>query len=275
MRLALLPFFVCAFAQTPDSQVVFEVATVKHGRPGDYSAAGRGGPGTRDPTTYSVENYPMSSLLGIAYGINSYQLSGPSWLDEERFTVTAKVPEGASKEQLALMMRNLLIERFKLVAHFEKRESAGYRLVVAKGGPKLAASSGDPNQNDDPEKPPAPFKWTVDREGYPDLPPGRQYSMAMGHGRARWRFADESMEHFAGALTSQIRQPILNDTGLTGKYDFVLSWSTAAMRPNAPADSGPSIFAAIQEQVGLRLESKKIPVDTVIVEHIERTPSEN
>ena len=84
MRLVLLPFFVYAFApQAPDSQVVFEVATVNHGRPGDYSAAVRGGPGTRDPTTYTVENYPMSSLLGIAYGINSYQLSGPGWLDDE------------------------------------------------------------------------------------------------------------------------------------------------------------------------------------------------
>jgi uncharacterized protein (TIGR03435 family) len=272
----LLPFFAYAVVpQAPDSQVVFEVATVKHGRPGDYSAAGSGGPGTRDPTTYSVENYPMSSLLGIAYGISSYQLSGPSWLDDERFTVTAKVAEGASKEQLALMMRNLLIERFKLAAHFEKRENAGYRLVVAKGGPKLVASSGDPNQNDDPEKPPAPFKWTVDKEGYPDLPPGRQYAMAMGYGRARWRFADESMEHFSEMLASQIRQPILNATGLTGKYDFVVFWSTAAMRPNAPADSGPSIFVAIQEQLGLKLESKKIPVDTVVVDHIERTPSEN
>jgi uncharacterized protein (TIGR03435 family) len=147
--------------------------------------------------------------------------------------------------------------------------------VVAKGGPKLAASPGDPNQNEDPDKLPAPFKWTVDKEGYPDLPPGRQYSMAMGHGRARWRFADESMEHFADALTSQIRQPILNDTGLTGKYDFVLSWSTAAMPPNASADSGPSIFLAIQEQLGLKLESKKLPIDTVIIDHIERTPTEN
>jgi uncharacterized protein (TIGR03435 family) len=272
----LLPFFVYAFAsQAPDSQVVFEVATVKHGRPGDYSAAVRGGPGTRDPTTYTVENYPMSSLLGIAYGINSYQLSGPSWLDDERFTVAAKVPEGAAKEQLALMMRNLLMERFKLAAHFEKKESAGYRLVVAKGGPKLVASAGEVKQDDDPEKPPAPFKWKVDKDGYPDLPPGREYSMAMGYGRARWRFADESMEHFSEALTSQIHQPILNATGLTGKYDFGLFWSTAAMLPKAAADAGPSIFVAIQEQLGLKLESKKIVIDTVIIDHIEKTPSEN
>src|SRR5580658_8785115 len=117
MRLVLLPVFVSALAaQTPDSQVVFEVATVRHGPPGDYSAGGSGGPGTRDPSRYSVENYPLSSLLEIAYGLSSYQLSGPIWLDDERFTIAAKVPEGATKEQLKLMMRNLLVERFKLAA---------------------------------------------------------------------------------------------------------------------------------------------------------------
>lgn len=276
MRLVLLPVFVCALAaQPPDSQVVFEVATVKHGPPGDYSAGGSGGPGTRDPTRYSVKNYPMSSLLAIAYGINSYQLSGPGWLDDERFTVTAKLPEGTDKEQLKLMMRNLLIERFKLAAHFEKKEVAGYQLVIAKGGPKLAASPGDPNQNDDPAKPPAPFKMTFDGEGYPNLPPGRHYSMAMANGRARWRFGDESMEEFAEYLGNQIHQPIVNATGLTGKYDFLVSWSYAEMQPNPPADSGPSIFVAIKEQLGLKLAAKKIPVDTVIVDHIERTPGEN
>jgi uncharacterized protein (TIGR03435 family) len=275
MRLVLLPVFVSALAgQTPDSQVVFEVATVKHGLPGDYGAGGSGGPGTRDPTRYSVENYPLSSLLEIAYGISSYQLSGPGWLDSERFTVTAKVPEGATKEQLKLMMRNLLIERFQLAAHFEKKEVAAYQLVVSKGGPKLAASPGDPNQNDDPAKPPAGFTMTLDKEGYPQLPPGRQYAMAVDHDRARWRFVDESLEHFAGILGDQIHQPIINATGLAGKYDFQVYWS-AAMQPNGSGDSGPSIFTAIQEQLGLKLESKKLPVDTVVIDHIARTPTEN
>ncbi len=258
---------------TPDSQVVFEVATVKHGRPGDYSAGGSGGPGTHDPTTYSVENYPLSSLLEIAYGIASYQLSGPSWLIEERFTVTAKLPAGTTKEQLALMMRNLLMERFQLAAHFETREVAGYQLVVARGGPKLSASPGDPAQTD-PAKPDAEFKWAVDKEGYPELPPGRKYAMAMGYGRARWRFADESMQEFTATLGDWMHNPIINGTGLPGKYDFVMSWYTEA-QPNAAADSGPSIFAAVQEQLGLKLESQKIPVKTVVIDHIERMPSEN
>jgi uncharacterized protein (TIGR03435 family) len=259
----------------PDSQVVFEVASVKPCPPGDYSIRFSGGPGTGDPTRYSVENFTMFDLLEIAYGISSYQLSGPSWLDNERFTVIAKVPEGATKEQLKLMLRNLLIERFKLAAHFEKKDVAGYQLVVAKGGSKLAESPGDPNQNDDPAKPTAPFKFKLDKDGYPELPPGRQSSMAGGNGGFRWRFGDASMEYFADKLGTQMHQPIINATGLTGKYDFVVSWSYAAMQPNAPLESGPTIFAALQEQLGLKLESKKVPVDTVVVDHIERTPSEN
>lgn len=281
MRLLFLPVFVCGLisglaAQTPDSQVVFEVASVKHGLPGDYGARGNGGgPGTKDPTSYSVENYPLSSLLEIAFGIGSYQLSGPAWLEEERFTVNAKVPLGAAKDQLKLMMRNLLIERFQLAAHFEKREVAGYQMVVAKGGPKLAVSPGDPTLNDDPEKKPAPFKLTFDKDGYPELPPGRNYSMAMARDRARWRFGDESMDAFAEVLGGYIRQPVLNATGLTGKYDFVISWSTAELQANSHADSGPSLIEAVEEQLGLKLEAKKVPVETVIVDHIERTPSDN
>jgi uncharacterized protein (TIGR03435 family) len=281
MRFVLLPIFVCGFvsglaAQTPDSQVVFDVASLRHGAPGDYGARGNGGgPGTKDPTSYSVENYPLSGLLLIAYGISNYQLSGPAWLDEERFTVNAKVPIGATKDQLKVMMRNLLIERFQLAAHFEKKEVAGYQLGVAKGGPKLASSPGDPSLDRDPDKKPAPFKLTFDQDGYPELPPGRDYSMAMARDRARWRFADESMDKFAEALSGQVRQPILNATGLNGKYDFMISWSTAAMQPNPPADSGPSLLVAVQEQLGLRLEAKKVQVDAVIIDHIERIPVEN
>jgi uncharacterized protein (TIGR03435 family) len=95
VRFAVLPIFACALAaQTPDSQVVFEVASVRHGVPGDYHASVIGGPGSNDPTRVSIENYPLSSLLyDLAYGIKDYQLSGPGWLDEERFTVTARLPE--------------------------------------------------------------------------------------------------------------------------------------------------------------------------------------
>ncbi len=277
MRFAVLPAFAFVLAaQTPDSQVVFEAASVRHGVPGDYHASFIGGPGSNDPARISVENYPLSSLVEMAYDIRAYQLAGPGWLEEERFTITAKLPEGTSTEQLKLMVRNLLIERFRLAGHFERRQVAGYRLVVAKSGPKLALRLEDGNQaKSDPVKPDAPFKPTLDREGYPELPPGRSPAAAIANDRGRRRVAGESMDQFAGFLALQLREPVLNGTGLSGKYDFVLSWSYAAMRPDPPPDAGPSIFSAIQEQLGLKLESEKIPVDTLIVDHIDKTPSEN
>jgi uncharacterized protein (TIGR03435 family) len=102
------------------------------------------------------------------------------------------------------MMRNLLTERFQLAAHFEKREVAGYQMVVVKGGPKLAASQGDPSLSDDADKKPAPLKLTFDKDGYPELPPGRNSSMVMAKDRARWRFGNESMDDFAEILGGYI-----------------------------------------------------------------------
>src|SRR5262249_40211873 len=158
----------------------------------------------------------------------NYQLSGPGWLDDERFTVNAKLPQGATKEQLGPMLQNLLIERFRLAAHFEKKELSGYQLVVAKGGHKLADSPGEAKIDEDPSKPAAPFKWGLDKDGYPALPPGRHYSMSVTGGKARWRFADEPMGRFADMLSTQIHQPIVDATGLSGKYDFTFFWSYAA-----------------------------------------------
>src|SRR5262249_153266 len=157
---------------------------------------------------YTIENYPMSSLLEVAYGISSYQLAGPGWLDAERFTVNAKLPEGATKGQLGPMMQSLPRERFKLAVHFEKKEISGDRPGVAKGGPKPGAPPGNPKKDEDPSRPPTPLKWTVDKDGYPELPPGRQYSMSIRNDKARWRFADESMEHFAKMVGNQIHQPV-------------------------------------------------------------------
>lgn len=97
----------------------------------------------------SLENYPLSSLLQMAYEITSYQLSGPAWLDEERFTINAKAPEGTSEKQVTLMLRNLLSERLQIAAHFEERQITGYRLVVAKGGAKLQHAVGPPKQEQD------------------------------------------------------------------------------------------------------------------------------
>lgn len=275
MRLALLPVLVCVLAgQTPDSRVQFEVASVRHGRPGDFSAGGTGCPGA-GPTRCSIENYPLSSLLQVAYQIHAYQVSGPAWLDEQRFTVDAEAPAGTSQKQLSLMLRNLLIERFQIAAHFETKQITAYRLVVARGGAKLDKSPGPPRQPDQDSAKEAP-RIKIDPEGYPEPPPGRSFWMVVGNGRARWRFVDESMDDFAERIADgMIHKPTVNATGLAGKYDFLLSYSVAAMQPDAPPDSGETLLEAVQQQLGLKLETRKVPVDTLVIDHIEKIPREN
>jgi uncharacterized protein (TIGR03435 family) len=280
MRLTVFAAFACALAaQTPDSQVVFEVASIKPSPPPDprgMTVGSTGGPGTKDPTRFTAHNYDMTGLLATAYGVQRYQLSGPGWLDSERYEITAKVPEGTTKAQFMLMVRNLLIERFKLSVHMEKKELAGYQLVVAKGGPKVTKSPGAPGEPDAGSTPDGPVRMKFDKEGYPVLAPGRQASMSGGYGRSRWRLIDESMEDFAEGLSGQVDgKPVVDATGLTGKYDFEIFWSYATMQSDASIDSGPSIFAAVQQQLGLRLESKRVPVDIVVIDHLERVPTEN
>lgn len=274
MRLVLLPVWVCVLmAQAPDARVAFEVASVRHGRAGDYSTGGTGCPG-EDPTRCFVENYPVSSLIELAYGIHSYQLSGPKWMEEERYTINAKAPEGSSRKQISLMLRNPLSERFQLATHFEKRETTGYELVVMKRGPKLDSSPGAPKQDEDARKEVPQIK--TDREGYPEPPPGRHSWMAVDNDRARWKFVDESMDEFAGRIAeAMLQKPTVNATGLEGKYDFLLSYSWAAMQPDPPPDSGVTLFEAVQEQLGLKLEPRKVPVDTLVIDHIEKTPKTN
>lgn len=205
------------------------------------------------------------------------------------------------------MMQNLLIERFKLAVHREKKDLPVYELTVAKSGPKLKASAGEADAPDPagrgaaPPPPPRPGQMPRDADGFPQLPPGRRSMMIMMPGRARWRLVDESMEQFSKSLQGMAGRPVNDSTGLTGKYDFELSFAPAAggmglmgrgpmiaLPPPPPGaggpggpdtsasdDSVPSIFTAVQDQLGLKLESKKGPVDTLVIDHIEKTPTEN
>jgi uncharacterized protein (TIGR03435 family) len=114
----------------------------------------------------------------------------------------------------------------------------------------------------------------MDAEGFAILPPGRvPMMMMMGDGHATERYAEETMTQFAENLASQVKHPVADATGLRGKYDFTLNW--IADGADATNDTGPNIFRALQEQLGLKLESKKAMVDILIVDHLEKTPTEN
>lgn len=147
--LAVLPA-AAVLAQAAADKLTFEVASVKPAAPptpGRMQIMMRGGPGTSDPGQATFSNVTQRMLLAKAYGVQDYQISGPGWLDSERYEIVAKVPKGTTEEQFKVMLQNLLADRFKLTLHHETKDLPRYELVVAKNGPKLkeaaAALAGD------------------------------------------------------------------------------------------------------------------------------------
>lgn len=270
----LLTIFSCAAAQTPDASPQFEVASIKPAplpKEDRFFVGSRGGPGTDDPGLWTCENCDLSWFLSIGFGLNGYQLSAPDWIRFNKFNVSAKIPVGTTQEQFQAMMQNLLAERFKLQFHYQKKELPMFDLVVARGGPKMKESPGA-LPPPDADAPPAPDPSKKDANGSPLLPPGRQPTGMFNGSGAILRFADESMAQFIGQISGQVGKPVTDATGLKGKYDFTLQWVPDR---GGVSDSGPNIFQALQDQLGLKLESKKGMVDILVVDHIEKTPTEN
>ncbi len=259
-----------AAAQPPQ----FEVASIKPAIPGALSGGMSGGPGTKDPGLFNCENVDLLSLVTIAFDIPGYRLTGPDWMRSARFNISAKIPEGTTKDQFKLMQQNLLVERFKMTFHHEQKEMQIYDLVVAKGGPKLTSSPDAPPPADAnaPKPPPGPSK--LDKDGFPLPYPGRTWTTTMAGRRTTQPFFDATMEQLARYLESPLGRSVHDATGLQGKYDFVLKWVMDWGGPPTE-DSSPTIFEALQTQLGLKLEPKKGPVDVLIIDHIDKTPSDN
>jgi uncharacterized protein (TIGR03435 family) len=178
------------------------------------------------------------------------------------------------------MLQNLLVDRFKVIVHRESREIQRYELVVAKNAPKFKeASPRAPNDERTVSPPGLPIR---DRDGYPVI--GPRGGMAIAYNKARAYWPGITMEMLAGQLSGQLRGPVTDATGLTGKYDISLYWNADdnlhANAPGAdaaalPGDSGPTLRQALQDQLGLRVESRKGPVEFVVVDHAESVPIEN
>jgi uncharacterized protein (TIGR03435 family) len=226
-------------------------------------------------------------------------------MDTERFDIVAKVPKGATKDDVKLMLQNLLAERFKLTLHHEKKDLPMYALVVGKNGPKLKESPpDDPNAKDDEaaalkeKQAMADARRTAVRDGgMPALPPpgGPGIRMMMMPGRMRMMATKQTMAQFAEALGNQMDRPVVDQTGLTKNYDITLEFAPEGAvgrgmpgMPPPPPPSGdggvsaepdsqaaPSLFTALQEQLGLKLEQKKGAVDLLVVDRLEKTPTDN
>jgi uncharacterized protein (TIGR03435 family) len=245
-------------AMAADAEPGIEVATIKPSRPEEGFSLGVGRGGSNVFTTTAT---PLRTLIQFANGIHPRQISnGPSWLDSERYDVTIKPDrDGApSIPQMRVLVRKLLEDRFQLVSHREKKELSVYAITIAKGGPKLAPHQG-PASNQ----------------------PG------FGFGRGMLNIRNSTMTEFAGFLQANIlEQPVVDQTGLTDRFDFNVRYTPdAAQLANLPAgvpppppvndaDTPPDLFTAFQQQIGLKLESKKAPVDVVVVDKVEK-PSEN
>jgi uncharacterized protein (TIGR03435 family) len=258
----------------------FEVATVKLNRSGDRGFSIRM-PLGRFITTRTTTNF----LIAYAYNVKDFQVSGgPGWTASEGYDIDAKVPDSITeeafkvpfdqiKQQYLLMVQALLADRFKLRLGHETKDLPVLALVVAKNGIKIReAKPGDTYPN-----------GIKDRDGHAI---GRTWRMARG------QFIGQglSIDSLVGVLSQYLGRPVLNQTGLKGDYDFTLQWTPdqdegsmlkgppgGAPPPDngpPPDSSGPSIFTAIQEQLGLKLVSTKGPVDILVIDHIER-PTEN
>lgn len=282
MRKTIVGFAGLAFAvgvAFGQAQPSFEVASVKPSAGRDFNPnlmGMRGGPGTADPEQIAYTGVTLKNILLGAYGVDSYQVSGPGWLDQERYDILAKIPSGTTEEQFNAMLRNLLAERFNLTSHHVTRELAVYELVVGKNGLKMKEA--DLNISSEPVS-----NIGADKNGCLELPPGHPIMAGRVTDRgsmcltARMKSTGELAAFLAGP---PLRNPVVDKTGLTGKYEFTLEYSQD--RRSSPGadplatvvDTGPNIVDSVQ-QLGLKLESKKAPIDVLVIDHIDKVPTGN
>jgi uncharacterized protein (TIGR03435 family) len=289
IRTTLVASLLCASiagrAQSTDARPTFDAASVKPAPPPDGRGGRRvgmdGGPGTSEPGRINFENIGLDAMIGKAYEVKYYQISGPAWFESARFNIIATVPQGTTQEQFRLMLQNLLADRFKLALHKESREMSIYSLTVARNGPKLKKATPNPPPDANDAADGAPIggggKLATDADGYPALRPGMTMAVMSTPAGPRARLANkEHMEWLAGMLSSQLGRPVIDATGLTGEYDISLSW--VPQRPDSVATddpSGPDLIAALQQQLGLKLEPKKGPIEVLVVDHAEKIPTAN
>lgn len=230
-----------AQAQTP----AFEVASVKltqHGRgPDGWSHSSLDTP---SPGNLTATNESLQGLIQFAYDVQEYQIAGPEWLNSDNacYDITAKA-SSATHNDMRAMMQTLLAERLKLAVHKETRTLSGYDLVVAKNGPKQLQTSADNG--------------------------GHGGTRSMG---GQVTATHVSMGELARNLARWMHQPVFDKTGIEGNFDFKLDYE-----PNLSqeTDTKPGIFTALQQQLGLKLEPAKVPVEVIVVDHAERIPAEN
>ena len=221
------------------------------------------------PDGLSMSNVTLKMLISNAYGIRADLISGaPGWVDSDHFDFDAKVAgadvdtyKKLNREQKRAMLTAALTERFKLKVHTETKIVPVYELTVAKGGPKLKESAPVETKKDD-----APASGA---SGTPSIGAAKRMS-SFSIGGGHFQFAGAPISALAAQLSSVERRSVIDKTGLTGSYDIDLKWTPDDAPAGGDADTGPSIFTALQEQLGLKLAPGKVPVLTVVVDRVQK-----
>ena len=254
-------------AQAPPDKPEFEVASVK---PAANEQSGGLGMRLREmmrsgrppgmipmdsPGRVHLENWALLDLIAAAYNVRATQVSGPAWLSDQGFDIEAKVTQGTPKEALNAMLRSLLEERFGLKVHRDKRTGQGFALVVGKNGPKLKPA----------EAPPGPQKRAADQRKRVQED---QESGTARVGLSRANFPSITTEQLAFQLERFAEATVADETGLTGTYHVAIeTWKNADV-------PGGTLFDAV-EKLGLKLEARKVSIETVVVDQVHKMPTGN
>jgi uncharacterized protein (TIGR03435 family) len=250
----------------------------------------------------------LADLIRIAYRVKPYQVQGTDWMSQQRFEIQGKIPEGVSQDKLPEMLQALLAERFKLTIHRDKKDLPVYALIVGKGGSKLTEASSDPDVPL-PDTPGAmsigtekgPMKVVQDGKGGSSIQGGPYSGTVKQSISAAGLHMEMTKADFSGLvdlLTQLLDRPVLDMTELKGHYQIsmdlpmddllILARKQAALlgidMPGPPPGTNPgdaastpggsAVFAAM-EKMGLKLDARKAPVETIVVDHLEKTPTEN
>ena len=298
MKRAIYTSCLCVFsagavlAQAPPTPA-FEVASIKPAATGDgFRISGDGGHKVQVRTGFGGDqgrinyvNVSLKDMIARAYSLKPYQISGPAWIESERYDVTAKIPEGVAQDKVPEMLQGLLVERFHLTTHRETKDHAIYALIVGKNGPKLKKA----DESDNPMAFTAPdgTKMSVPKLGG-DGAGGAPKGMMMMDSTGKMQARNMTIPNFADMLTRMLDRPVVDMTKIEGRYDITLEMAmedligmkrmagaVVAGRPagaEGPApDSEPraSLFTSVQ-QLGLKLDSRKAPVDFLVVDQAEK-----
>jgi uncharacterized protein (TIGR03435 family) len=245
-------FAAAALAQ---STPAFEVASIRQVQP-TGGAPGMQGHGVgREtiqvaPAGLIMRNATLRTMTRWAYRVTEYQVTGPDWITSQRFDLTAKAPGEASEEQLRVMMQTLLADRFKMSAHKQTKEMQAYVLQVGKSGPKFKES---------------------DATGEGEVKPDKNMVLTI---------ARTPVATLVDTLSSIFRAPVIDETGLKGRYDVVLNagkyvTEMHTREGDTPPDPLAIVSRGLQEELGLKLDGRKMPVDLVVIDRAEKLPAEN